>query len=501
MSEHNMSEQIVHLTLIHFNDVYEIIPVSGGTLGGLARVAALRQQLAAQNPNTFVLFAGDLYNPSGIGTAVVDGERLDGKQTVAVMNQLGVDYMTFGDHELNTVTAEQLTARLAATNFKIVSSNLFAADGTPFAGGHTTVLAHDIFTLHNGAGATVRVGIFGITKPIRLSTVAHTYDDWLEAATTQVQTLRDQCDILIALTHQPIAQDRELAAALPTIDLILGGDDHNWIYVAGDANQPPIFKADSNARSVYILDLAYDTVTGQHQLRHRLQPITAALPDEPTTAAEIQRWVDLAFATFRAAGWEPTEIVAHATVDLDGFEGSVRNQSTAYTDAITQGMMRAAPGTALGIICSWAVRLDDAIPAGRAITRYDLLRTFSYGNSPIYAVQLPGDLLEEIFNFGADRVGSGWFLLTSPQVTHQGAGKTRTWQIAGEPLDQTRSYLVAMADDLRNDCLYFINEARANEAVIVGTYADVSAALIQQLRADAAAQAAVLLPAQRASQH
>lgn len=480
-----MVAQTVQLTILHFNDVYEITPVSGGTLGGLARVATLRRQMASQNPNTFVCFAGDFYNPSGLGTAVVDGERLDGKQTVAVMNQLGVDYMTFGDHELNTVTLEQLQERLAATNFKIVSSNLFAADGAPFAAGNTTVLEHDCWTVRNPAGATIRIGIFGITKPIRLAKVEHTYRDWLEAATVQVNKLRDKCEILVALTHQPVSQDQELAAALPEIDLILGGDDHNQMYVETGAGHPPIVKADSNARSVYLLDLAYDMQTGQLQIDHRLQPITDALPDEPQTAAEIQRWVDLAFTTFRAAGWEPTEVVAHATTDLDGFEGTVRSRTTAFTDAITQGMMRVAPGTVLAILCSWAVRLDDSIPAGRAVSRYDLLRTFSYGNSPVYAVQVPGDLLEEILNFGADRVGSGWFLLTPPHVTHQGNGERRTWQIAGEPLDRKRNYLVAMADDLLNDSLYFINEARASEAVAVGTYASISDSLIQQLRADA----------------
>jgi len=387
-----MSDKIVHLTIIHLNDVYEIIPVTGGTLGGLARVAALRAQLMTENPNTMVLFAGDLYNPSGIGMAVVDGEQLDGKQTVAVMNKVGIDYMTFGDHELNRVTRSQLDDRLAATQAKIISSNLFDVDGMPFISGNTTVLEHDIFTVSNAAGDTLRVGIFGITKPIRLAKVDHVYQNRLEAATIQVKALRDEVDFLIALTHQPIERDQELATDLPEIDLILGGDDHNHMYVGTDAG-PPIFKADSNARSVYVLDLYY--------------------------------------------GWEPTEIVAHAVQELDGFEGSVRNGTTAYTDAITQGMMKIAPGTELAIVCSWAVRLDDSIPAGSAITRYDLLRTFSYGNSPVYAVEVPGDLLEEVLNFGQDRVGAGWFLLTPPHVEYQdrnqGNGNQRAWSIAGQP--------------------------------------------------------------------
>ena len=47
------------VTILHFNDVYEITPVEGGRSGGLARVATLRRRLLAENPNTFTLLAGD----------------------------------------------------------------------------------------------------------------------------------------------------------------------------------------------------------------------------------------------------------------------------------------------------------------------------------------------------------------------------------------------------------------------------------------------------------
>jgi 2',3'-cyclic-nucleotide 2'-phosphodiesterase (5'-nucleotidase family) len=65
----------VHLTILHLNDVYEIMPVGGGMVGGLARIATLRQQLTAANSNTIVTFAGDLYMPSGLSAAMVDGTQ------------------------------------------------------------------------------------------------------------------------------------------------------------------------------------------------------------------------------------------------------------------------------------------------------------------------------------------------------------------------------------------------------------------------------------------
>ena len=48
-------DTIVTATILQMNDVYEIMPLGGSGLGGLARVAALRKQLLAENPNTFTV--------------------------------------------------------------------------------------------------------------------------------------------------------------------------------------------------------------------------------------------------------------------------------------------------------------------------------------------------------------------------------------------------------------------------------------------------------------
>jgi 2',3'-cyclic-nucleotide 2'-phosphodiesterase (5'-nucleotidase family) len=115
---------------------------------------------------------------------------------------------------------------LAATQCKVISSNIFASTGKPFSFGATTVLAHDIFVVANEQGARMRVGVFGLTKPVRLPQFEFTYLDWLEAAATQVTALRQQVDLLIALTNQPLANDQQLVAQFPQIDLLLGGDGH-----------------------------------------------------------------------------------------------------------------------------------------------------------------------------------------------------------------------------------------------------------------------------------
>src|SRR3954467_2526130 len=82
-------------TILHFNDIYEITPVEAGKAGGLARVARFRAALKRQHPELITTLGGDYVSPSAIGTARVNGERLAGRQMVAVLNIVGVDWATF----------------------------------------------------------------------------------------------------------------------------------------------------------------------------------------------------------------------------------------------------------------------------------------------------------------------------------------------------------------------------------------------------------------------
>ena len=134
----------IHVTLIQLNDIYEITPVSGGRWGGPARVATVRKRLTEENPNTFTILAGDLFSPSALGTARVDGERLAGRQMVAVLNAMGLDYATFGNHEFD-LNEEQFLSRMEESAFEWVSTNVTDDEGALFPG----VEKHEILTVRD----------------------------------------------------------------------------------------------------------------------------------------------------------------------------------------------------------------------------------------------------------------------------------------------------------------------------------------------------------------
>ncbi|MCY7328617.1 MAG: hypothetical protein LH618_08720, partial [Saprospiraceae bacterium] len=54
---------IIQVTFLQMNDVYEISPSLGENTGGLARVATIRKELLAKNPNTITVLAGDFISP------------------------------------------------------------------------------------------------------------------------------------------------------------------------------------------------------------------------------------------------------------------------------------------------------------------------------------------------------------------------------------------------------------------------------------------------------
>src|SRR5438128_409324 len=97
------------VTILHFNDVYEIEPV----------VADYRR---THQPFLTTL-GGDYLSPSAVGTARVDGQPLAGRQMVDVLNAVGVNYATFGNHEFD-VSESAFQSRLKEGHFHLVSSNV-----------------------------------------------------------------------------------------------------------------------------------------------------------------------------------------------------------------------------------------------------------------------------------------------------------------------------------------------------------------------------------------
>jgi 5'-nucleotidase len=466
----------VAITLLHLNDVYEITRPGKRDLGGLTRVATLQKQLRARNPNTISILAGDFFAPSALGTAQVDGKRLDGRHMVAVLNTMKLDFATFGNHEFD-IKEQPFLDRLQEAKFKWFSGNITDWEGKPFPG----VERYRVLTF-KGKSGLVRLALLGLTIETGKGNPGNywRYQDFLDTAGKQVQQVREKenADVVVAVTHLNLKDDIRLAREVRGIDLILGGHEHeNNTWRSRTPGQPPIFKADANVRTVYVHQLRFDPTTRNLDLESQLLAMTNQIEEDLETVKVADYWVDRGYAGLKeATGRDPRDVVLTTRFDLEGREAYVRRQPTNLTEIIATGLKAAVKNAELAVYNSGMIRIDDLIPAG-PLTFYDVLRILPYGGD-VHAADLQGRLLIRVFDrgFAATMYGEGEFLQASDVTPGAAAGQ---WLIDKTPIDPQRFYRVAINDYLLANGVKKL--AAAGEVKDLGKIGDLREAVIAQL--------------------
>lgn len=462
----------VTVTLLHFNDVYEIQPIDGGRTGGLARVATVIEQLKREGRTVVTTLGGDYLSPSAIGTARVDGQPLAGKQMVAVLNALKLDWATLGNHEFD-ISEAAFRARLAESTFTLVSTNVTEANGQPFPG----VVTSAIVDVPVGE-RTIRLGLIGLT----LTTTKRpwlAYRDPIQAARDEIANkLSGRVDAIVALTHLSLAEDAHLVTAVPDIDLALGGHEHeNWLARRGP-RFVPIVKADANVRSVAIVSMTFGAKGSRPSVSVEIKPIDETIPGAPAVDEVARHWTALGFEGFRRDGFAPESLVATTTEPLDGRESTVRNRPDRLTDLIAAALAREVKTADAALFNGGSIRIDDMLQPG-PVTEYDVIRILPFGGKVVSA-SIRGDLLARVLDTGINNQGTGGFLQTWGVRWQDGA-----WLVQGKPLDPQAIYTVALTEFLLSGGevnLGYLTRA-ASGISDVREYRDVRRAFIDELRA------------------
>ena len=422
------------VTFIHLNDIYEIQPVEGGKFGGAARVATAIATLKKSTHPVVVTLGGDYLSPSALGTARINGEMLAGQQMVDVLNALGVDWATFGNHEFD-VSERAFRRHLDQAKFGIVSSNVTAADGQPFP----HVVTSAILPLRAGK-RRLHIGLIGVTLDANAKPWV-VYRDAIHAAHEEISKLKGKVDAVVALTHLTLAQDAQFVAEVPEVDLVLGGHEHeNWLLRRGE-RLVPIVKADANVRSLAVVSMNFGKPGSRPTTAVKLVSIDQRIPEDPTVAALVARWTQTGFEAFRKEGFSPDTVVATTTEVLDGRESVVRNRPGRLTDLIAAAIAREGGNVDVALFNSGSVRIDDVLPAG-PITEYDIIRVLPFGGKLVTA-EMEGALLARVLDTGQNNQGLGGYLHVRGAEHHDSG-----WMIAARPLDPAARYRVALPDFL-----------------------------------------------------
>lgn len=435
----NVNSTPVEFVILQLNDVYEIAPLEGGKVGGLARVAGLLRQLEAENPNTIAVMAGDFLSPSFMGTLKLDnGERIAGLQMVETLNALGLDYATFGNHEFDLKDATLLEKRIDQSQFEYMSANAYCVDGEQqraFQQNGKPVPAFSTYTFEQN-GATYNVALVGVVLPFARPPYVG-YKDVEATFAEAVKAARQENDLVIGLTHLSVDGDEALAAAVPGLPLFMGGHEHENLsrYVG----QTAITKADANAKTVYIHRVTYYPDSKVSRIFSELVPINEATPEDPTTAAVVDKWQAKIGDLIRQMGYDASAKLTTLSSPLIGTEAATRSSQTNYGRLTNQAIAKAWPGADVYAFNSGSLRLDDNLSG--AVTAYDVLRSFPYGG-PVVRMSIKGDQLAHFLDTGENtNFGEGGYL-----QRYQAEKKGTNWMVNGQALDNAKTYVIVVPE-------------------------------------------------------
>jgi len=425
----------VRVTVLHVNDVYQFIPVDGGTRGGLARLLTLKKQIKAENPNTIFTFGGDTLSPS------VETRTFKGAQMIDAWNAVGIDYAVFGNHEFDVKTAE-LLARMKESKFQWLGANVFdTKTGKIFADTPPFVIRE-----FNG----VKIGFVGFLLPEAKQTSS--MEDSLEVknfcdtAKEIVPKMRAAgANAVIALTHLFMRQDKELAKCAQ-FDLILGGHEHSLLQ--SSSNGTPIFKMTADARELGRFNFNFDAASKKlESLDWEIIPVTDKTENAPEFAVVTDKYKDILLKL--------AEPVGATGVQLDALSFSNRNFETNIGNFIAD-VYRQATGADVGLMNGGSIRADLTYNAG-VLTKRDVLSILPFNNA-IVKIEVSGKTLREALEHGVAKSGGedtepGRF----PQVsgmnftfdpTRPAGSRIIEIKIGGQSLDEKKVYTLATSDFL-----------------------------------------------------
>jgi 5'-nucleotidase len=231
------------ITILHTNDTHsQIDPIPDndkqyGGKGGVARRATLVKRVRAENPNTLMIDAGDVFQ----GTPYFNFYK--GEVEYKSMSLVGYDVVTLGNHDFDN-GVEALAAAMKFANFEFVSTN-YDVRGTVL---ESRVKPYAIRTFGD-----VRIGLFGLgISPDNLITPENfkgvKYMDPVQMSRGVVRLLRDRekCQLVIGMSHlgyYPNAKageigDSQVVEQVNGIDFIASGHTHTFMKSPVLAKQP-----------------------------------------------------------------------------------------------------------------------------------------------------------------------------------------------------------------------------------------------------------------------
>ena len=450
------------IVILYTNDVHCGVDDNLGYTG----LATVKNALEAQGKHVVLVDNGDAVQGDTIGTLS------NGEYIIDIMNEVGYDVATPGNHEFD-YGMEQFFALTEQANFPYVSANFVDSDGN-------TVL--DPYVIKDVAG--VKIAFVGISTPKTITTSTPKYfqddngnyiyafqqDETGEKLYAAVQSAVDAAraegaQFVIALAHLGIEEDcspwtsSEVIVNTTGIDAVLDGHSHSMIQGEKVKNKDgaEVLLSSTETKLAYIGCL---TIKDDGSMSTTLISDNGMKEFIGGIQEEFEELVNT--------------VVASTDVDLiikDPASGEriVRVSETNLGDLCADAY-RAMSGADVAIVNGGGVRAD--IPAGD-ITYGQIIAVHPFGNE-MCVVECTGQEILDALELGCSKLPaeSGGFLQVSGMtytvdlnvestvkldengmfVEVEGERRVKDVTIGGEPLDPEKTYTLASHNYKLKDC-------------------------------------------------
>ena len=379
------------LTILHTNDFHSRIePINkydsacadkdaaaDKCFGGSARlITAIRERRAAAQ-HALLVDGGDQFQGS------LFYSYYKGKAAAEMMNALGYDAMTVGNHEFDD-GPEVLRGFMDAIGFPILLANADISGEPSLAG---VLLPATVIEVGGE-----RIGLIGLT-PEDTDELASpgpnvTFSDPAEALEREVARLTAEgIDKIVVLSHSGYAVDLRVAASVSGIDVIVGGHSHTYLSNVSEKAAGPYptwVEAPDGNRVAIVQAYAYGKFLGELNVTWDDAGIVTAATGEPIVMdGQVAEDAALKGRIAELAG--PLEeirhrVVAEAAAVIDGNRESCRVRECEMGNLVADAMLARVKDQGITIAFANGGGLRASIDSG-PVTMGEVLTVLPFQNT------------------------------------------------------------------------------------------------------------------------
>ncbi|MFC6639096.1 multifunctional 2',3'-cyclic-nucleotide 2'-phosphodiesterase/5'-nucleotidase/3'-nucleotidase [Sulfitobacter sp. JBTF-M27] len=449
------------LTILHTNDFHaRFEPISkydgpcsaedngeGKCFGGSARLMTAIEEARSRTNNSILVDGGDQFQ----GTLFYTYYK--GALAAEMMNQMGYDAMTVGNHEFDD-GPEVLKGFMDAVNFPVLMSNADVS-GEPLLAGK---LAKSTIIERGGE----KLGLIGLT-PQDTDELASpgpniTFTDPVQAVQGEVDKLTAEgVNKIIVLSHSSYAVDQRVAAETTGVDVIVGGHSNTLLSNTNERAEGPYPTMVGNTAIVQAY--AYGKFLGELNVTFNdAGEITEAVGEPLVMDAAVTEDEGTVARISEAAG--PLEeirnrVVAQTNEAIGGDRAVCRAIECTMGNLIADAMLARVADQGIQVAIQNGGGIRASIDAGE-VTMGEVLTVLPFQNT-LSTFQVTGATLVEALENGVSQIeeGAGRF----PQVagmsyafdSSQPAGsRISDVMVGGAPIEMDKTYGVVSNNYVRN---------------------------------------------------